>query len=180
MSQIQHTIIFEGEITRKNVQNLIDTMSNYAYVNLYFSTIGGRLDMMEILIDFLNHRNELGTVRVILYDIIASAGTFLLSKYNGPLFVKELRGFIFHTPDIELPTIRKNHWQKGVEKLLYEENEQFYVFLKDLGLTKSEITKIRAGEDILYFPKDFHKLNVDLVVEEFVQTTYAVVSKAVK
>ena len=41
--QLEHTIIFSKNINEKNVQNLIDTINHYAFVNLYFSTNGTRL-----------------------------------------------------------------------------------------------------------------------------------------
>lgn len=177
MSQIQHTIIFDEEITKKNVQNLINTVNSYNYVNLYFSTAGGRLDMMEILIDFLNHRNSLQSLKLILFDLVSSAGTLLLTGYDGPIFVKDLRGFLFHAPDIQMPVIRKDEFQRGAEKLLHTYNNQYYDNLLKLGLTKSELKRIKDGDDIYVFPEDFHRLKVDLIVSEEQITSYQVISK---
>ncbi len=177
MGQLQQTIIFDSDITKKNVQHLIDVISQYTYVNLYFATNGGRLDMMNILIDFLNHRYEMNSIKVTLFDFVASAGTLLLVDYNGPIFVKDLRAFLFHAPDISLPSIRKDSFQKGIEKLLHKHNEEFYNHLANIGLSKTEINKIKSGEDIYYFAEDFHKLKVDFFVGEETITNHYVITK---
>lgn len=177
-NQLEHTIIFEGEITKKNVQNLIDYINSYSFVNLYFSTVGGRLDMMRILVDFLNHRYEKGTLKLTLYDFVASAGTLILVDYSGPIFVKDLRGFLFHAPDLTLNIVRKDKWQKAIEEQLHKHNEYFYEDIQKLGLTKSEINKIKQGEDIYIFEKDFSRIKRDLFVAEETLTNHYVIQKS--
>lgn len=177
MSQLEHTIIFENKLTTKTVQNLINTISQYHYVNLYFSTNGGRMDMANVLIDFLNQRYLNNSLKLTLFNFVSSAGTLLLLDYNGPIFVKDLRGFMFHSPDMALSTIRKDIYQRGVEDVMMEDNEAYFDRLMHLGLTKSEIKKIKEGEDVHFFRKDFHRLKVDLFIGEETSTTQYIITK---
>jgi len=174
---IEHTIIFGSDITHKNVQELINNINNFQFVNLYFATNGGRVDMMEILIDFLNHRYEIGTLKLTLFDFVCSAGTLLLLDYQGPIFVKNLRGILFHAPDISLNTIRKDVFQKGIEEQLHVDNEYYYSQISKLGLTKSEIAKIKKGEDIYFFQKDLGRIKRDLFVGEETVTNQYIIGK---
>ena len=43
MDKLEHTIIFNDEITHKKIQTLIEYVNTYEFVNLYFATNGGRL-----------------------------------------------------------------------------------------------------------------------------------------
>lgn len=175
---VEHTIIFDGEVTKKRVQELIEYINQYSFVNLYFSTLGGRVDMMEILIDFLNHRYEKGTLKLILYDIVASAGTLLLVDYSGPIFLKNLRAFLFHAPDLSLNIVRKDKYQKAIEEQLHAHNESFYEDMQQLGLTKSDINKIKQGEDVFIFEKDFSRIKRDLFIAEETLTNHYIIQKS--
>ena len=84
-----HTVIFNSTITPDNVADLIDEMNQYSFVNLYFSTDGGNINEMNILIDFLNYRYKNDSLKLILYDFVASAGTLILFDYEGPIFLQK-------------------------------------------------------------------------------------------
>ena len=178
--QLEHTIIFSEEIWEDTVQDLINEISKYTYVNLYFSTGGGRLDCMGILIDFLNHRVKNASLKLTLFDFVCSAGTLILLDYEGQIFVKDLRGLLFHAPDMNTPAIRKDKITKRLEERLYQENELFYQRLLSLGLTKAEIKKISDGDDVLLFTEDLHRIKRDLFVAEETETTHYVITKPTK
>lgn len=175
--QLEHTIIFSEEIWEDTVQDLINEINKYAFVNLYFSTGGGRLDCMGILIDFLNHRVKSQSLKLTLFDFVCSAGTLIFLDYEGQIFVKNLRGLLFHAPDMNTPTIRKDKITKKLEERLYQENDLFYQRLLGLGLTKSEVKKISEGEDIIFFTEDLHRIKRDLFVAEETETTHYVITK---
>lgn len=178
--QLEHTIVFSKNINEKNVQNLIDTINHYAFVNLYFSTNGGRLDCMGILTDFLNHRFENNSLKLTLFDFVASAGTLLLLDYEGPIYVKDLRGFLFHAPDILTNNVRKDKFQKNIEEQLVKDNDIFYERLLSLGLSKAEVKKIKEGDDVYVFRDELHRIKRDLFVAEETTTSHYVITKPSK
>ncbi len=164
----QHTIIFNSTITPQTVQEIIDEINQYEYVNFYFSTDGGNINEMIILIDFLNYRYNEGTLKLVLYDFVASAGTFLLFDYEGPIFIQRryFRGFLFHAPDITLRTIRNDVLGKKSKELLETMNEDVYSKYIEIGLTKADITKIRNGEDVYLWYNDLGKIKRTLFESE--------------
>mgnify|MGYP006870481182 CR=1 FL=1 len=163
MDKIEHTIIFNDEITHKKIQTLIEYINAYEFVNLYFATNGGRLDIMSILVDFLNYRNKLNSIRVILFDYIGSAGTLILTKYKGTVYTSGLRAIMLHAPDISANIIRKDDFQKGMEQLLEDTNNLYFKDLLKIGITNDEIAKIKKGDDVYLFKKDITKLKRKLV-----------------
>lgn len=163
MDKLEHTIIFNDEITHKKIQTLIEYINTYEFVNLYFATNGGRLDIMSILIDFLNYRNKLKSIRVILFDFIGSAGSLILTQYKGTVYTSGLRAIMLHAPDISANIIRKDTFQKGMEQLLEDTNNLYYKDLIKLGVTDDEIAQIKKGDDIYLFKKDILKLKRKLV-----------------
>ena len=163
MDKLEHTIIFNDEITHKKIQTLIEYINAYEFVNLYFATNGGRLDIMSILVDFLNYRNKLQSIRVILFDYIASAGTLILTQYKGTVYTRGLRAIMLHSPDISANIIRKDDFQKGMEQLLEDTNNLYFKDLLKIGITNEVIDKIKKGDDVYLFKKDIAKLKRKLV-----------------
>lgn len=164
---IEHTIIFSESITEDTVQDLITKMSNYSFVNLYFSTVGGELHSMQILCDYLNRRNSQKNIRVYIGPYLLSAGTLLLIHYDGPLYMtNSFRYFMFHAPDISLFTIRVSKHEKRLKKFLDENNELYYNSLLKIGLTKSDINKIKAGEDVYVFRDELNKIKVNFYSDD--------------
>lgn len=172
---VEQTIIFTEEINNDSVQSVITQMSSYPFVNLYFSTVGGEIYAMTILCDYLNRRYEQNSIRVYLGPIVLSAGTYLLIYYRGPLFMtRHFKCFMFHAPDISLFTIRATKHEKRIKQYLDEDNELYYNSLLGIGLTKSDIKKIKEGDDVYVFRDELDKLNINFYTEDetIVTTNY--------
>lgn len=169
----QHTIIFNSTINPENVQDVISECSPYPFVNFYFATDGGNINEMNILIDFFNYRYNEGSLKLILYDFVASAGTLILLDYEGPIFMqKYFRGFMFHAPDITVGTIRPGVFGKKSKELLDVMNEDLYKRYLDLGLSKADIQKMRNGEDVYVWFNELSKLKRNLFSSEEIIKNY--------
>jgi hypothetical protein len=162
-----HTIIFKDEIDIESVQDLIDQISQYEYVNLYFSTNGGYISEMMILINYLNERYKLNSIKVTLYDDVISAGTLLLTSYEGPLFISPMfRFFQFHAPDVLLPVTRREVSGKIILQLLEEANKEYFTELKSLGLNKKELSIVEGGGDVFINKNELSRIKRQLFSEE--------------
>lgn len=169
---IEHTIIFRDDIFPDPVQDLMDKMSMFPFVNLHFSTDGGELHTMYALVAYLNRRYEQESVRVYLDDICVSAGTFLLTDYNGPLFIQPtFRYFYFHAPDFLSYKIRKDENDERLRDILDVHNETYYQKLsKEVGLTKSQVNRIRNGKHVHIFADELDNLSKVFVTDDFFET----------
>jgi len=171
---IEHTIMFDEEINEESVQNLINEMSQYSFVNLYFSTEGGLIHVMRALVDYLNRRSTPGntSVRVYLNLVCISAGTLLLTDYIGQLYMtSDFRYFWFHAPDVRTFNIRKEAGSEKLLKFLHEDNEEFYSKLLKVGLTNAEIQSIRDGDDVYIFRDDLKRLTRKFASDEEIETS---------
>ena len=170
---IEHTIMFDDSINEESVQALMTEMSQYPFVNLYFSTEGGIVSVARSLVDYLNRRSQIGnvSVRVFLNHVCCSAGTLLLTNYVGQLYLTfDFNFFMFHSFDRLTYNIRKDEERDKLLKFLYENNEYYYSKLKELGLTETEIQSIRDGGDVYVFRDDLKRLNRKFAVDESVET----------
>ena len=172
-----HTIIFKDEIDLESVQDLIDRLSMYEFVNLYFSTNGGYISEMLILINYLNERVRSSSIKVILYDDVISAGTLLLMNYEGPLFISPMfRYFLFHAPDVMLQTTRRDSSGKIVLQLLEESNKEYFSELKSLGLSKKEMTIVEGGGDVYINKNELSRIKRQLFAEEETIVQYKLIN----
>lgn len=170
---MSHTIIFNSTINAETVQEIINEMSQFPFVNFYFSTDGGNINEMNILIDYFNSRYREDSIKLVLYDFIASAGTLVLLDYEGPIFLqKYFRGFMFHAPDVTVGTIRPGIFGKKAKELLDVMNEDLYRRYLDLGLTKADIQKIKNGEDVYVWFNELSKLKINLFSGEEIIKNY--------
>ena len=170
---IEHTIIFDDRIDEESIQALMNEMTQYQFVNLYFSTEGGYIHVMRTLVDYLNRRSNPGdiSVRVYLNLVCISAGTLLLTDYIGQLFMTcDFRYFWFHAPDVQTYNIRKEAGSEKLLRFLHEDNEQYYSKLLELGLTETEVQTIRGGDDVYIFRDDLKRLNRKFAADEEVET----------
>lgn len=165
MEQFEHTIIFETGIDPNTVQDLINRMSSANFVNLYFSTDGGYMADMNILIDYLNYRYQIGTLRLYVDKYVCSAGTLLLLNYVGPIFIsKGFYGFMFHMPyidnfhDIGFLKPKDPVYKKGEQRILQLRNNSYVNNLKGLGLTTKQIKDINENKEVYIFVDEIHKL----------------------
>ena len=172
-----HTIIFKDEIDLESVQDLIDRLSQYQYVHLYFSTNGGYVSEMLILINYLNERVKSDSIKVTLYDDVVSAGTLLLINYDGPLFISPMfRFFQFHPLDLNLPVVRREAREKIINQLLEEANKEFFSELKYLGLNKKEMTIIEGGGDVFINKNELSRIKRKLFIEEEMVIQYKTIN----
>ncbi len=156
----RHTQIFDSEISVETVQNLINELNNYGKVDLFFSTNGGQMVAMEALLHYLNERKE--DITIILTDEICSAGTFLLTDFQGCLKLSKGLDFIlFHIGDRMTYANRKGDLsRKDLLAQLKELNEELARKFSALGLNSKELKKFKAGYDVILYRKDFHRLNI--------------------
>lgn len=170
---IEHTIIFDDKIDEESIQALMNEMSQYPFVNLYFSTEGGYIHIMRTFVDYLNRRSipENISVRVYLNLVCISAGTLLLTDYIGQLYMTvDFRYFQFHAPDVPSYNIRKEVGTEQMLRFLHEDNEQYYSKLLELGLTDTEVQSIREGGDVYVYRDDLKRLSRKFAADEDIET----------
>ncbi len=170
---VEHTIMFDNLISDETMQNLMDKMSDYPFVNLYFSTAGGDINTARAFVDYLNRRTAPGdiSVRVFLNHICCSAGTLLLTDFKGQLYLTvDFRFFMFHSPDQMTYNIRKDSEREKLLKFLHEDNEQYYTQLSEIGLTEAEVESVRQGDDVYIFRDDLKRLNRKFAASESMET----------
>ena len=174
---IEHTVIFNEDISPVTAQNLIDKINQYSYVNLYFSTNGGHCTDMRILIDFLNHRYENDSLKLILTNEVQSAGTLILLNYKGPIFMDiSFRFFMFHSFDVEMSTSRPYPGDKIAKEMLDIRNEEYFTNLLKLGLTKADIKKIKDGDEVYISALNLSKIRRELFNSEDVVKTLNIIN----
>jgi ATP-dependent protease ClpP protease subunit len=163
---LTHTLFFDDEINSETVQRLINELNNYSTIDLFFTTEGGNLSVMEALIHYLNSRKD--DITIILTEEICSAGTFLLTDFEGNIKISKSLDFIlFHIADRMTYTSRKNALNmKELGKQLKVLNEELIDKYTTLGLTTSEIRKFKAGYDVILYRKDFHRLNIKNTIKD--------------
>lgn len=156
---VRYKIIFDGDITTDNVNDLIEKIYSYQSVDLYFSTDGGMLFAMEALIDAVNEHPD---IKVVLTNTVSSAGTYFLFDCTQPVILgKNLMYLMFHCADIMCNGfIRGELKKKEVEEYILGEAEEVGHKLRKIGLTKTEVNKYLKGEDVYIYPKDFKRLKV--------------------
>lgn len=155
---MKHYHYFEDEINTDNINNLIDNLCAKDTKVLYFSTPGGFIDAMDVLVNFLND-NE---IEIVLTENVSSCGVMILTDYQGKIKVSsELEYILFHAWDRKQYSIRKQDIsQKQLNRMIAEDNERCYAKYMTLGLTEKDIEKMKKGKDVIYYRKDFDKLGL--------------------
>jgi len=157
----RYTYYFDDQINKESVQTLIDILSMQDKVDLFFSTEGGEVVCMKVLIHYLNSRKD--DVTIHLTDIIMSAGTFLLTHFKGKVILDEnLDCILFHKLDRLVYTRRAEQTvdQNILLKQLDKDNEIISARLSKLGLTKQEVKDYDKGKDVVLYREDFTRLNL--------------------
>ena len=157
---VRYVHYFDKEIIVDTVQELIGILSSVQSVDLFFTTVGGELPSMRVLLHFINQHPD---IRIYLTDYIASAGTFLLVDCNKEVYLtEELDWILFHQADREFG----GKFRKAVldKEMLYQQTKESNNILADnyrrLGLTPKEIKEYFKGEDVILYRKDFGRLKV--------------------
>lgn len=154
---------FENEIDSETVQELIDKLSDYPSIDLFFTTVGGELASMSILLHFINNHPD---IRIYLTGYIASAGTFLLFESNKEVILHEdLDWILFHLGDRSIEgSFRKTTLDYTIlTKQLKDQNNKWVSKYKELGLNDKEIKRILEGDDVVLYRKDFSRLKINNV-----------------
>ena len=158
---VRYVHYFDKEITVDTVQELIGILSSVPSVDLFFTTVGGELPSMKVLIHFINQHPD---IKIYLTDYIASAGTFLLVDCNKEVYLTdELDWILFHQADREFG----GKFRKAIldKEILYQQIKETNDILADkykrLGLTPKEIKEYFKGEDVILYRKDFNRLKVN-------------------
>ena len=152
---------FEDEINSETIQELIDKLTNYKAVDLFFTTVGGEAHAMRILLHFINNHPD---IKIYLTGYIASAGTFLLFECNKEIILcEDLDWILFHLGDRSIEgSFRKTTLDYTIlTEQLKEQNNKWVSKYKELGLNPKEIKRILEGDDVVLYRKDFSRLKIN-------------------
>lgn len=157
----RYTYIFDDEITQETIQDCIDAIHIHPEVDLFFSTQGGETCMMDAFINYLNLRQEEITIH--LTDVLASAGTFLLTDFKGEIIITDnLEWIMFHKTDRLTYSNRRSFFNEVIlKKQLNEYNDKYSKKFQELGLSEKEIKAYNSGKDVFLYRKDFNRLNLN-------------------
>lgn len=158
---IRYTYLFEDEITKESVNELIGILASVPSVDLYFSTIGGEMSAMDTLIHFINNHFD---INIYLTNSICSAGTFILTDCTKPIYITEsLFYMLFHMGDMDFGGKFRKRTIK--EDILFEQlkelNNSYADKFKKLGLNAKEIKAFLNGEGVVLYRKDFKRLKLN-------------------
>lgn len=157
----RYTYIFDDEITQETIQDCIDAIHIHPEVDLFFSTQGGETCMIDAFINYLNLRQEEITIH--LTDVLASAGTFLLTDFKGKIIITDnLEWIMFHKADRLTYSNRRSFFNEVIlKKQLNEYNDKYSKKFQELGLSEKEIKAYNSGKDVFLYRKDFNRLNLN-------------------
>lgn len=152
---------FDKPIEWESVQELIDILTQHEKIDLFFTTEGGEIAEVKVLIHYLNSRKD--DIDIYLTDVIMSAGTFLLTDYEGKIILTDsLDCILFHKTDRQVYTRRQQLVSIPVLlEQLDEDNEVMAQKFLKLGLTKAEIKEYKEGKDVVLYRKDFKRLKIN-------------------
>lgn len=151
---------FDNPIEWESVQELIDILAQHEKIDLFFTTEGGEIAEVKVLIHYLNSRKD--DIDIYLTDIIMSAGTFLLTDYEGKIILTDnLDCILFHKTDRQVYTRRQQFISiPTLLEQLDDYNDMMAQKYLKLGLTKSEIKEYKEGKDVVLYRKDFKRLKI--------------------
>jgi hypothetical protein len=157
----RYTFIFDDDITQDTVQDCIDAIHIHPEVDLFFSTQGGETCMMGALINYLNLRQKEITIH--LTDVLASAGSFLLTDFKGEIVITDnLEWIMFHKADRLTFSNRRSFFNEAVlKKQLSDFNNNYSKKFKNLGLSEKEIRAYNSGKDVFLYRTDFNRLKLN-------------------
>jgi hypothetical protein len=146
--------IFKDEISFETVEDLIAEIRGEEAVDLFFSTSGGMVSAMTILIHALKQHPD---VIIHFFDEVNSCVIKLFLEYDGPIILnQDLELISFHAYDRELYGIR---YKKSVKKCRVIDTEVCEVLanklVKEFGISEKKRRQFVDGKDIRFYPKDF-------------------------
>jgi ATP-dependent protease ClpP protease subunit len=152
---------FDNPIDWESVQELIDILAQHEKIDLFFTTEGGEIAEVRVLIHYLNTRKD--DIDIYLTDVIMSAGAFLLTDFEGKIIITDsLDCILFHKTDRQVYTRRQQFVSIPILlEQLDKDNDLMAKKFLDLGLTKSEIKDYKEGKDVVLYRKDFNRLKIN-------------------
>lgn len=157
---MRYTYYFQNHIEAETVQELIDVIMQVEAIDLFFTTEGGELSSMKVLLHAIEQHPD---INIFLTGYIASAGTFLLTDCTKPVYLTEdLDWILFHQGDRGVEgEFRKTILDRtALHAQLKQTNEEWSSKFKKLGLNSKEIKRFNEGDDVVLYKKDFHRLKV--------------------
>lgn len=151
-------VLFDDEINKETVSDLVDKLSSYPFkINLWFSTCGGTISPMFYLIDYLNLNKD--RISITVFDEICSAGTLLFAYFDGAIKIdKNLDVVMFHVGDRLAYRFRKEQGfdLKKLDKKTKESNKEFINIIKNKGyLTDKQVREYLNGKDVYVYSEQF-------------------------
>lgn len=156
----RRTVYFDGEIGIDSVKELVSEIESYEEVDLYFSSEGGDVDAMNVLLHSLNNHNS---IKLFLIGSICSVAAHVLIKFKGEKIITDSLDFIVvHANDRSTYNIRKNRYvdDKIILKQDIEYNNNLFEEFLKIGFTEEEKELYLQGEDVMLYKKDFHRLKL--------------------
>lgn len=160
---------YEDGFDKESIYKLINEIElarqvkGYSEIDLYFCSNGGYVYALDILVDYLNHLEEI-KINLIVSGMVASCGFFLVFLVDNEnievTFGKSAQGMV-HLPDILLSNRdqkSKDDYRFNETKLNKEYVDRLSQDLHDnvlvyLGINKETIDRIMHGDDV-YFDRD--------------------------
>lgn len=151
---------FNEPINPETVNNLMEKLDGKEDITLYFGTEGGETDSMRCLVSFFNSLKD--NLEIVLTDVLASAGTMILTDYTGRLTYDGLDFILFHKFDRLSYPLRNSSFVDD-RKITEQDEENNVIFarkLKKLGLTKKQLKRFNKGKDVVIYRDLFYQINL--------------------
>ena len=164
MEKFKFFFFFRDEISVDSVNGLVQKLQAEAGpISLWFSTNGGTSSAMEFLMTYLNSRAE--EITITLTDKIYSAGTQILTDFNGTIEIKELDSILFHVADRETYNFRKDSYSADF-KIISKQDRAYNLrcaakFKQRNLLTDKQIKDFLKGKDVVIYQEQFLKYNLN-------------------
>lgn len=152
--------LFEDNINTESINNLIKELELLeGKINLYFTTNGGVISCMNILVEYLNQRKN--DINIIITDWLCSSGTILLFDFKGSItFHESLDYILFHKYDNLVHSIRKDNGIDGKKLLKFTKasNKKLRKKLNKFNLTKKDFKIFDKGHDLVIHKDRFKEV----------------------
>lgn len=150
---------FEDKINIESVRELIQVLSQYQKIDLFFTTEGGESVSTKVLLHYLNSRKS--DIDLYFTDYLISSGVLVLMGFEGKkTLTDELDYIVIHNIDrLMLHNREQTVLTKALKLHLKETNKSLAKNLSRLGLTDKEVKAFSSGKDVLLLQKDFNRLN---------------------
>lgn len=168
------SFIFEDKIYTPKIKKLIkeiqeEELKDDDNITLYFSSTGGYLHSLDILIDFL--KSLPNPIKIVANRCAYSCGFLFLMemKNKATIEIKESCHGMVHKAEVAddedgsfivrqvssllLKILPKTSYYKHMTSVIADTNRKIGERIKELGLTQKELNKFKKNEDV-YFKYD--------------------------